>query len=165
MIFRNDDVSYKTEVGQFEEVHKVFKRHTILHTIALICKDIDRNHELIDYINRNNIDVQVHCWEHYDMTLNLDKLREDLPKCNETITRLFKHPPMVLYPPWNKSSQDVERIAAENYLTVSNQKVSLSQYIRFEGHTKEMVINFHSWALEEIKILEDAMIIYNRRRQ
>jgi peptidoglycan/xylan/chitin deacetylase (PgdA/CDA1 family) len=163
-IFRNDDVSYKTEVGQFEEVHKLFKKYIVLHTIAVICKDIQKNKELIDYINANNIDVQVHCWEHYDFTQNHDKLRKDLPKAIAVIEKHFKHRPTVLYPPWNKSDAIVEQIAAENGLTVSNQKISLSQFIRFEGNTREDVINFHSWALPEIIILEDALKLYTKNR-
>lgn len=164
MIFRNDDVSYKTEVGQFEEVHKLFKKHIVLHTIAVICKDIQKNQELIDYINRNNIDVQIHCWEHYDFTQNHDKLRADLPKAVKAITKYFRHPPITLYPPWNKSDEIVEQIAKENGLTLSNKKVSLSQYIRFEGKVEEDVINFHSWALPEIIVLEEALQLYVRNR-
>ena len=164
MIFRNDDISHKTEVGQFECVHKLFKKYTILHTVALICKDIEKNPELIEYINANNIDVQIHCWEHYDFTENTKRLGGDLDLCKQAIYKNFKHAPTTLYPPWNKSNEQVEAIAHNKILTVSNKKVSLSQYIRMDGDVSESVINFHSWSLDEIKVLEDAMIIYNRRR-
>ena len=164
MIFRNDDVSYKTEVGQFEEVHKLFKKHIILHTVAIICNGIEKNPELIDYINKNNIDVQIHCWDHIDFTDDYDKMDADIPKCIETITRHFKHRPLVVYPPHNKADDRVAEIAKKHGLELSYKKVSLSQYIRFNGDTVEKVINFHSWALEEIKILEDAMKIYVSKR-
>ena len=163
-IFRNDDLSFKTSVNQFEEVHKLFKKHIVLHTIAVICKDIQKNPELIAFINKNNIDVQVHCWDHYDFTLNHDELKVDLPKCVKAITKHFNHAPTTLYPPWNKSDAMVEEIAKENGLVVSNKKVSLSQYIRFEGNVEEDVINFHSWCLDEIMILEDALKLYVSKR-
>lgn len=164
MIWRNDDVSFKTEVGQFAEVHKLFKKHIVLHTIAVICKDIQKNPELIEYINTNNIDVQVHCWDHYDFTLNHDRLKTDLPKCIKAITKYFKHAPITLYPPWNKSDEIVEQIAKDNGLTVSNKKVSLSQYIRTEGDVAESVINFHSWSLPEIIDLDAALTLFVSKR-
>ncbi len=163
-IWRNDDISYKTDVAQFEEVHKLFKKYTVLHTIALIVKDISKNQVLIDFINLNNIDVQIHCWEHYDLTQNTEQLKKDLPKCIHDIAKYFNHGPDTLYPPWNKSSVEVEQIAMDSGLTVSNKKVSLSQYIRFEGDPGCDVINFHSWALEDIVLLEDALKIYVSKR-
>lgn len=165
MIWRNDDISYKTELGQFECVHKLFKKYTVLHTIALICRDIEKNPELINFINANNIDVQIHCWEHKDFTqLLLVEVEDQFRKSIQTIQKYFKHRPTVFFPPWNKSNDAVECVAKEHGLTVSNQKVSLSQYIRTEGDVKESVINFHSWSLDEIKILEEALVIYNSKR-
>lgn len=164
MIFRNDDVSYKTEVSQFEEVHKLFKKYTVLHTIALICRGIEKNPELIKYINDNNIDVQVHCWDHRELTRNPKATDEELKLCIETITTHFKHRPITLYPPWNKSNEQLETICALNGLTVSTQKISLSQYIRLNGQVREKVINFHSWAVPDILILEDALKLYSERR-
>lgn len=165
IIWRNDDVSFKTELGQFSEVQKLFKEYIVLHTIAVICKDIQKNPELIKFINENNIDVQIHAWEHYDFTENHDKLKSDLPKCVKAITKYFNHPPSVLYCPWNKSDETVEQIAKDNGLTVSTKKVSLSQFIRFEGgpwphEEEERVINWHSWSLPELLILEDALKLY-----
>lgn len=165
IIWRNDDVSYKTAVNQFDEVHKLFKEHITLHTIALICKDIEKNKPLIDYINTNNIEVQVHCWEHYDFTLEHEKLKIDLPKCVKAITKHFKHAPVTLFPPWNKTDATVEAIAKENGLSVSHKKVSLSQYIRFEGKVGEDVINFHSWAYSDIIVLEEALKLYSSLRK
>ena len=130
MIWRNDDVSYKTEVGQFAEVHKLFKKYTVLHTVAVICKDIKNNGELIRYINENNIDVQIHCYDHVDFTLLTEpQIKHQLTQCVEIISKHFK-----------------------------------SQYIRTDGDVAEDVINFHSWALPEIIILEDALKLYSTKR-
>lgn len=165
MIWRNDDVSYKTEVGQFAEVHKLFKQYTVLHTIAVICKDINKNYELIKYINENNIDVQIHCYAHIDFTLLTEpQIKHQLTQCIEIIGKYFKHKPTVFYPPWNKSNLLVESVAHKLGLTVLNKKVSLSQYIRTAGDVAEDVINFHSWALPEIIMLEDALKLYSTKR-
>lgn len=164
-VWRNDDVSHKTEVGQFEEVHKLFKQYTVLHTIAVICKDIEKNPELIKYINENNIDVQVHCWEHKDFTeLSDAEIKAQLKQCITAIKKHFKHTPDTFYPPWNKADERVAKIAKGLGLTVSNTKVSLSQYIRTDGDVEERVINFHSWSLPEIIDLEAALKIYTEKR-
>jgi len=164
MIFRNDDVSYKTEVGQFAEIQKLFKKEIILHTIALICKNIEKNPELITFINNNNIDVQIHCWEHYNFIENKKQLAADLPRCIKTIEKHFNHSPSIVYPPWNQSDDEVVKICEANGLQISKKKVSLSQYIRCEGDVEEDVINFHSWSYDEIIVLEKALKIYSKKR-
>lgn len=169
VIYRNDDVSWKTDLTQFAEVHKLFKEYIVLHTVALICKDIHKNPELIKFINANNIDVQIHCWEHIDFPDNYKKMETDLPKCIEVIKKHFRHPAITVYPPHNKSDKKVEAIAAKFGLKVSNQKVSLSQYIRFEGEPwpheeTERVINWHSWSLPELLVLEEALKLYTSKR-
>lgn len=153
IIFRNDDISKTTDLKQFKAVHALFNKYKVTHTIALICKDIEDNKQLVKYLKQQkNIDIQVHAWEHYDFTLEPVRLSEDLPKCVELITRLFKKP-TILYPPWNKSDLRVAHIARQLGLEVSNKKISLSQYL--EGKPGE-VINFHSWD-KECKDLEAAL--------
>lgn len=164
MTFRDDDVSYQTELIWFQQVHNLFKEAIMLHTIALICKDIEKNQELIDFIKKNNIDVQVHCWEHYDLTTNHVQANIDLNLCVNKIEEVFGERPTVLYPPWNKTDERLEAIAKDIGLTVSTEKVSLDQYIRVEGAVKEEVVNFHYWNYEDIIRLEKALEIYNSKR-
>lgn len=164
MIFRNDDVSYKTEVGQFKEIHKLFKKYIVLHTVAVICKDLHKNPELVKFIKSNNIDVQIHCWDHYNFTEDKERLKEDLPKCIEMITRLFNNPPDTVYPPWNAADDEVKKICADNNLILNNEKVSLSQFIRFEGKVDCEVVNFHSWAYDDIILIDKALQIYEANR-
>lgn len=155
IIFRDDDVSNKTDLKRFKKIHALFVKYNVLHTIAVICKDLEKNKALVKYIQEQDISVQVHAWEHYDFTQCPVQLSFDLPKCVELITRLF-HKPTTLYPPWNKSNYTVNRLARENGLMLSCDKISLSQYLR---GVKGDVINFHSWS-PECNDLEAALIKY-----
>lgn len=157
MIWRNDDVSHATSLQQFTAVHELFKKYNVLHTVAMICKDIGKNKELVKYINANNIDVQVHALEHTDFTLLTDEqINTQFNFCVGLIQKYFKRKPTVFYPPWNRSNNLVAHVAYKHGLTVSNTKISLSQYL--SGKHGE-VINFHSWS-DECKDLEAALIKY-----
>jgi peptidoglycan/xylan/chitin deacetylase (PgdA/CDA1 family) len=163
-IFRDDDISHTTDIALFKRVHNYFKEAIVLHTIALICKDIETNPDLIEYIKSQNIDVQVHCWTHYDMTTDYEQVKEDLQKCIVTIKAVFGERPTTLFPPWNRTDETVNQIAGSLGLKVSNKKISLDQYIRFNGEVSEEVINFHYWAQQESILLEPALEIYNKKR-
>ena len=158
LILRDDDIQVETDLKRFKEIHNLFIKYNVLHTISLICENIEQNKPLVKYLQQQvklkNCDIQVHAWEHYDFTTNLEKLNEDLPKCVEIITRLFGKKPDTLFPPWNRSSKDVEYIAWRNDLKVSNQKISLSQYLR---GVKGDVVNMHYWS-PECEQLEEALI-------
>jgi peptidoglycan/xylan/chitin deacetylase (PgdA/CDA1 family) len=157
MIFRNDDVSHSTDLQQLKDVQALFDKYEVQHTIALICKDIQKSPELIKFINAHNIDVQVHAWGHTDFTkLTGEEIRVQFKKSIACIKKHFKKTPTVFYPPWNRSNELVETVAAEFGLTVSDKKISLSQYLR--GATRD-VINFHSWS-DECKDLEPALKKY-----
>ncbi len=159
MIFRDDDISYKTNLDQFKQVNSLFKKYGVTHTIAVICKDIHKAPELINYINENNIDVQVHCFEHTDFTqLTETELKAQFKNSIAAIKKHFKKTPTVFYPPWNKSNETVKAVATEFGLTVSNNKISLIQYLNGK---RDKVTNFHSWSDECID-LETVLKIYNK---
>jgi peptidoglycan/xylan/chitin deacetylase (PgdA/CDA1 family) len=158
MIFRDDDVSKDTDLKRFKAIHDLFNKYGVLHTVALICKDVEQNKPLLKFLkSQKNIDVQVHAWEHFNFQTDLSKLHEQLPLAVELVTKHFNKP-TVLYPPWNKSSIGVERIAWDNGLKVMADKISLSQYLR---GVKGNVINFHFWA-DECDDLEAALKKYTK---
>lgn len=159
MIYRDDDISYKTSLGEFKLVHNLFIKYGVIHTIALITENIDKNPELVQYIKENDIDVQLHCFEHLDSTLNTSILKEQLQKGINIIEKQFGKRPTTFYPPWNKVNIEVIHIATELNLEVSFNKISLSQYIRKEGKVSESTINFHYWSKEDFDLLEKALII------
>lgn len=158
IIFRDDDISVDTDLKKFKAVHELFNKYNVLHTVALICKDIEQNKPLLKYLkSQKNIDVQVHAWEHFNFQENLARLHTELPQAVEIVTRHFKKP-TILYPPWNKSSIGVEKIAWNNGLKVMADKISLSQYLR---GVKGNVINMHYWS-SECSDLEAALIKYTK---
>jgi len=160
MIWRSDDIQQSTDLKRFKEIHALFVKYKVLHTISIICKGIEENKPLVKYIKaevkKGNIDPQIHAWVHYDFTTNTENLSEELEWCVYTINKLFGKKPDTLFPPWNRSSPEVEMIAKQHGLKVSNQKISLSNYLNGkEGD----VINFHSWA-DEVIDLEPALKKY-----
>lgn len=165
MTFRDDDISHLTNLKRFTDVHELFIKYGVIHTIAFICKDIEKNPELIAYINKHkdSFDIQIHCWEHTPMPENVD-LARDLRGCINAIEYQFGTKPTVVYPPWNRSDKYVVDVAESLGLTVSHKKTTLSAYVRTMGDIAEDVINFHSWSEPEVILLEPALKIYTRER-
>ena len=159
MIWRDDDISKSTNLKRFKQIHNLFLKYKVLHTVSLICEVIEENKPLIKYlqqqIKNGSIVVEIHCWKHYDFTENPTQLITDLPKCIEAVTRLFNKP-TTLFPPWNKTNRHVDHIAFLNKLEISTQKMSISGYLKGQN---EKVINFHFWA-DECDQLEDALKKY-----
>lgn len=154
--WRDDDLSVTTKLADFKKIHSLFIKYKVPHTVTLICKDFDKNKSLVKYLKDSKIDVQIHAWDHFDYPKNIEQVKKDLPKCVAMVSNVFSKRPTTLYPPWNLSSPELEKVAKENGLTVSNKKISLSQYLRgVEGE----VINFHGWS-DECKDLEAALIKY-----
>lgn len=164
LVWRDDDVSYLTDLAQFKKVDKIFQERNVQHTIAIIMYDIERNGELINYIKANNIDVQLHCWSHRSMPHILDELQEELEKSVLRIEELFGKKPTTLYPPWNRANAPVIEIAEKIGLRVSTIKSSVSNYYKNEGNIEEEVINFHYWNDGDIMFLPQALDIYNLRK-
>ncbi len=164
MIWRDDDVSYLTDLKRFKMVHDIFNQYQVKHTIAVIAKDLEKNPELIEYIKRqDNIEVQLHCWEHIDFTDNAKLLHDHFRLGSKTLMDVFGKYPTILYPPWNRANEETQSIASKHGLTVSNVKISLSQYVRTMGTVGEDVVNFHYWADEEVVMLEVALKIFTTK--
>lgn len=165
MIFRDDDINYKTNLEQFKKTQDLFNKYQVQHTIALIAKDIDRNPQLVEYILQNDIVVQLHCWTHIRMKdCTIRQLREDIERGSKIIELVFKKRPTILYPPWNETSDTIEKICNDYRLKVSVEKLSLDQYIRVKGDVAEDTINFHFWDKGDSELLEQALIIYAKNR-
>jgi len=162
-VWRDDDISVHTDLAVLKPVHDIFKKHLIMHTVAVIAKDIDMNTELVMYLKKENFDVQLHCWEHYNHVECKDKLPVDLQRCMNMFARCGFDKPTVLYPPWNIADSTVVHHAAAFGLTVSNKKCSLSQYVKANGNVDVDVVNFHYWD-KECEDLDEALTIYNRLR-
>jgi hypothetical protein len=155
-IFRDDDIDLKTNLDRFIEIHELFNKYNLIHTIAVVTTEIETRPDLIEYIkSQKNIDIQLHGHRHIDHTLNLKDSKRSIRAGILDIERIFGTTPTTFYPPWNKSNSEVEELCKEFGLTVSTDKVSLSQFC---NGIQKPVINFHFWADECID-LERAMLI------
>lgn len=166
MIFRNDDLGYSTKIEDFKEAHSLFQKYGVKHTIAVIYREIEKNAELIKYINENKkeFDIAIHCLDHYDFTENHDILEMDLRKAMKIHKALFGEDAKDIYAPWNKSDSVVEKIVSSLKLKLNTEKVSLTQYIKSGGFVKQEVINFHSWHFGDLILIEPALKIYTKKK-
>ncbi len=166
MIFRDDDISVHTDLARLKPVHDIFKKHMVLHTVAIIAKDIDMNTELVMYLKRENFDVQLHCFEHHHFPeMKMEDLKRHIQQSLNMFARCGFDRPTVLYPPWNQTTHAINVMVYETFgIEVSNKKCSLSQYVRAAGNVDVDVVNFHYWD-DECKDLDEALTIYNTLRK
>lgn len=158
MIWRDDDISVATDLAQFKAIHELFIKYNVTHTIAVICEDIELNIDLLIYLKiTSHIDIQIHCWDHYDITLYTEVFESDLKKCIKKIKEVFGIDATTYYPAWNRANEENKKAIEANGLTLSKDKISLSKYLRTTNYNG--VINFHYWA-DECKDLEAALIKY-----
>lgn len=169
MIWRDDDVGAQhvnktgevipgTRIRDLRFADDILQRFGVPHTIAVMAAGLDQRPELVDLIKERRMLVQLHCWTHEDLTVDAFA-RDDLERAVDMLQEKFGTRPTVLYPPWNRTSPEVENAAARLGLTVSFVKLSLSQYIRVAGVVAEDVINFHHWHKPDVDMLEPALII------
>ena len=164
MIFRDDDISVSTDLAVLKPIHNLFKQAIVMHTVAVIAKDIDQHPKLVNYLKTQNFDIQLHCWEHYNLVENYDKLKVDIGKAIDMFEKCGFDRPTILYPPWNITSNKVNVLLWDEFkLGVSNIKCSLSYYCANDGNVEPDVINFHYWD-GECKDLPEALRIYNTKR-
>lgn len=159
MIWRDDDIGEDTRLDVLTAVDDLFQRYSQPHTIAVMARGIDTRPDLIDLILRRRMDVQLHCWRHDNLVSNA-QARDELRPAVRLLRDLFgPQVARVLYPPWNRSSVELEEAAGALGMTVSTAKISLSQYIRAGGDVEEDVVNFHHWHVPDALQLEPALRI------
>lgn len=163
VIWRCDDVFYKTNLDRFVWVDSLFKRYGVRHTLAVVARDIGRAKDLVTYIRaQDHIDVQLHGWEHIDYTVHHDLIPSHLKLAVKEVQKHLGIRPTIWYPPWNHADARMREHAANMGLTVSTEKISLAQYVR-KGHHGPAILNFHYWADAEVMLLEPALQVYTGR--
>jgi peptidoglycan/xylan/chitin deacetylase (PgdA/CDA1 family) len=168
IVFRDDDISKDTDLKQFRVIHEMFLKHNVTHVIAVIAKDIEKHVELIRYIRTTpNFEVQLHCYDHIDLTKNHDVARYHLRAGKKILERIFNGRVTIWYPAWNKVDDYLIEIANELLLIPKPEKISLSNFISLTNHSNfsniSETINFHYWA-DECKDLDLALQRYNKIR-
>ena len=173
IVWRDDDVGCAhinragiaipgTKLADLLAVDDMLRRHGKAHTIAVIACGLAGNRELVELIRAREMVVQLHCWKHDDLTANA-QARTDLERAADAIFELFDARPTVLYPPWNRSSREVEEAAAALGMTVSHRKVSLDQYVRAGGDVDVPTVNFHHWHVPDVILLDRALSLPEAR--
>jgi peptidoglycan/xylan/chitin deacetylase (PgdA/CDA1 family) len=162
MIFRDDDIAVGTKMPEFEMVHDIFEKYGVKHTIAVICRDIDKNKELVDYINSHELIIpQFHCLDHLPYTDKHDLVRDQFREGVKIFEDAFGVKPTVFYPPWNLVDPWLVNVAIEFGMRADHEKISLHQYIRAGGGVAEDTVNFHYWHHRDKFLLEPALRIHN----
>jgi len=164
MIFRNDDIGYHTKLDEFKRVNDIFLKHGVVHTVAILTRNLLKRQDLIDYLKEaGNFDCQFHGHDHRDFSqLSWDQLMEQFSEGKSAFELAGLPPAQIWFPCWNRVSVLAEEVAGVFGLMASWEKVSLDYYIEHKGGVVHPVINFHSWYIHEQLILEDALVIYKQ---
>lgn len=139
--YRDDDISKYTDINLITKIHSLFIKYNKIHTVTLEMSGLWDN-KVIWYwlMTTPNLDIGLHGWEHKDYS-QLDyseiyfDLKSSLNYWNFNIARGKYEPKTikVFYPPWNKTSENLERVCRDLGLEVDNR----------EGGE---VYNLHWWA-------------------
>lgn len=166
MVFRDDDISYLTKLNEFRKVHEYFEHYKVTHTLAIITNNIEKNTELVDFINNSNfIDIQVHCHDHLDFALlSEDQIKEQLIKSKQVLAEVFDAVPSIFYPPFNSVNEKVIKAAKECGLETSYDKTSALYYVRHNGDVIQKVLNFHYFDYVDSILVGAALKIYDERK-
>lgn len=161
--FRDDDAPVHGMID-FITVHEILREAGLIHTVAIICRNLSRYPEFVDYIKSDTqyFDPQFHCLDHIDHTKNHDIVDEQFHEGVNEFRNAFDKLPTVWYPTWNLTDDYCEATALKYGMTTREKKFSFGQYLRKAGVIKEGVLNFHSWAKEERDILPDVIRIYKQ---
>lgn len=162
IIWRDDDITVSTKMSEFTMVHDNFEKYGVQHTIAVICRDIDKNKKLVDYINSHPLIIpEFHCLDHEPYIHRHSIVRDQFREGIAIFEQVFGKKPTTFYPPWNQCDAWMGNVAIEFGMKASFQKISLHQYIRVLGQVAEDTINFHYWSHRDKFLLEPALRIHN----
>lgn len=149
MIWRDDDPNVYTDVCIFKQIHANFIKRGETHTVAVIMKNLWKNHALFYYLaTAPNLVIGLHGWEHKDYsTLSLeecdDDIRLSIDYWKENATRMVGNakPITTFFAPWNRESWSIRKACEQNGLKFCNVKNG-----EWEGET---VKSFHWWSVDK----------------
>ncbi len=122
--YRDDDINVYTSVGEFHEIHKVFRKYKRMHTIACEMRNLWYNKGLFWYILQDPlINVELHGWTHeryknHDLGPLMNELRMARDYWNQHAARMLGKTSVdelpetkkitTFFPPWNQVSSNIE---------------------------------------------------------
>lgn len=172
VVYRDDDINKETPAQLMKFVHQQFINSHKTHTIAVICEGMEKNKDLVDYINHtHNWDIGIHGWTHVNYCLmKKEQIADELDKCILKIEELFGVTPEKWYLPWNGWTKNcgfnlvsyVADIALYHGIDVDVDCDHISHYIEvLESGEKPVTdtVYFHSWDVNDLKLLPDLLFL------
>jgi len=172
LVYRNDDISKDTDPDVIKFVHQQFIDSHKTHTIAVICEGLEKNKELIKYVNRtHNWNICIHGWTHDNYCLmDKNRIADDLDKCILKIDALFGIAPEKWYLPWNGWTVSngfdlvpkVADIAFYHGVDVDTDCDHISHFVEVLERGEKPVTNtvyFHSWDINDLKQLPNLLFL------
>lgn len=141
--FRDDDISVTTDIGLLMKTHDLIISYGKIHTVSVLMKDLWDNKEVwLWLMTAKNLSVGLHGWTHLDYSrqpfeICLLDIRRSLDYWQEH-TGAYPDAPRIsmFYPPWNRSSMELELACRDCGLVLDN---------RWKKDTP--VYGFHSWEM------------------
>jgi len=129
-------------------LHEKFIEANTVHTVAVVMKDLWKNHGLFWYIaTAPYLEIGLHGWEHKDYSvLSYEEctsdIRRSLDYWTENSTRMVKEckPITTFFAPWNRESDNIRRACSDNGLLFCN--------VRKGPWNGKNIRSFHHWHAE-----------------
>ena len=141
--FRDDDISFTSDIGLLMQTHELIVSKGKVHTIAIQMERLWDNKEIWFFVmTARNLAVGLHGWDHSDYSrMSMTEILDHLRRCREHWDSHVGHYPnapkiTTFYPPWNRVSDELRQACQACGLTVDN------RWKRGSG-----VYGFHSWEL------------------
>lgn len=165
MIYRDDDIRFGMPFNIFMLAHNKFVLYNKIHTLSLICENINPHEEWVKYVNAHpeEFDIQLHGWIHDTYGLySQENVELHLEKSMYLINDLFESTPNKWYLPWNGWIKDygnekidwLRPVATKFGLEIDIDCVHITDFLK--GKKKETVY-FHWWVEKDINNLEELL--------
>ena len=144
-LYRDDDPSVYTCICEFKKVHQQFIDQGKVHTVAVVMKDLWKNHALFYYLaTAPLLEIGLHGWEHKDYSkLSYEECYQDIKKSleywKENTSRMVGKTKeiKIFFSPWNKESEEIKKACKDLDLEFCN-----VQRGEWNGHD---ISSFHYW--------------------
>lgn len=141
-LFRDDDISYTSNINLLMETHELFLKHDRQHLVTVQMYRLWENKEVWFWLmTAKNLAVGLHGWEHDDYSLMpehnaAEQIKKSLDYWQTVSARGgYQAPPITtFYPPWNHVSHTLD---------VAVRKCGLL----LDSRWRAPVYGFHYWEL------------------
>jgi peptidoglycan/xylan/chitin deacetylase (PgdA/CDA1 family) len=173
--FRDDFYQKKTDVRLATYVHNQFITHHKTHTVTMVCDGLEKNKDLINYMNKtHNWDICIHGWVYENYALMSKwRIEDELDKCILKIEELFGVVPEKWYLPWNgwtaKHGFDlvpkIADLAIYHGVDVDidcDHIDHMTEVLESGRKPTTNTVYFHSWDVEDLKLLPNLLYLTRR---